>query len=110
MWKMLQIKKAKDYVISSGKQYSVKFFVNLVCKELGMKISWKGKGLKEKAYYKNKIIISIDKKYFRPTEVVSLMGDSKKARRELKWKPKYDITSLAKNMVNEEIKRLTASK
>ena len=110
MWKMLQIKKAKDYVISSGKQYSVKFFVNLVCKELGMKISWKGKGLKEKAYYKNKIIISIDKKYFRPTEVVSLMGDSKKARRELKWKPKYDINSLAKNMVNEEIKRLTATK
>ena len=81
MWKMLQQKKPKDYVISSGKQYSVKSFVNLVCNELGMKIFWKGKGINEKAYYKNKVIVSIDKKYFRPTEVDSLLGDSKKARK-----------------------------
>ena len=110
MWKMLQNKKPKDYVISSGKQYTVKFFINLVCNELGMKIVWKGKGLKERAYYRNKIIISVDKKYFRPTEVDSLMGDSKKARKELKWRPKYNIYSLAKNMISEEIKRLKALK
>ena len=110
MWKMLQQKKPKDYVISSGKQYSVKFFVNLVCKELGMKIFWAGKGISEKAYLDNKIILSIDKKYFRPTEVESLLGDSKKARKELNWKPQYDIYSLAKEMVSKEIQELNVKK
>ena len=88
----------------------VKNFVNLVCKELNMKIIWKGKGLKEKAYYKNKAIVSIDKKYFRPTEVDSLLGDSSMARRELKWKPKHNIQSLARDMVNEELKSINADK
>ena len=110
MWKMLQQKKPKDYVISSGKQYSVKYFVNLVGQELGMKISWKGKGMNEKGYLNNKKIISIDKKYFRPTEVDSLLGDSRKARKELKWKPNYNIRSLAKEMVIEEIKKINDQK
>jgi GDPmannose 4,6-dehydratase len=110
MWKMLQQKKPKDYVISTGKQYSVKFFVNLVCKELGMKIFWTGKGISEKAYLDNKIILSIDKKYFRPTEVESLLGDSKKARKELNWKPQYDIYSLAREMVSKEIQELNVKK
>jgi GDPmannose 4,6-dehydratase len=105
MWKMLQQKSPKDYVISSGKQYSVKYFVYLVAKELGIKIIWKGKGSNEKGYLNNKEIISIDKKYFRPTEVDSLLGDSRKARKELKWNPDYDIYSLAKEMVSEEMKR-----
>jgi GDPmannose 4,6-dehydratase len=105
MWKMLQQKKPNDYVISSGKQYSVKYFIHLVAKELGMKIIWKGKGINEKGYLNNKVIISIDKKYFRPTEVDSLLGDSSKARKELKWKPRYDIYSLVKEMVSEEIKK-----
>jgi len=105
MWKMLQQKKPKDYVISSGKQYSVKYFVYLVGQELGMKIIWKGKGMNEKGYFNNKAIISIDKKYLRPAEVDSLLGDSRKARRELKWKPHYDIYSLAKEMVSEEVKK-----
>jgi GDPmannose 4,6-dehydratase len=104
MWKMLQQKKPKDYVISSGKQYSVKYFVYLVSKELGMKITWKGKGINEKGYFNNKAIISVDKKYFRPAEVNSLLGDSRKARKELKWKPYYDIYSLTKEMVTEELK------
>jgi GDPmannose 4,6-dehydratase len=108
MWKMLQQKKPKDYVISSGKQFTVKHFVYLVCEELGVKIVWRGKGINEKAYLNNKIIISIDKKYFRPTEVNSLLGDSKKARKELKWKPYYDICALAKEMVREELKRLSS--
>ena len=110
MWKMLQQKKPKDYVISSGKQYSVKYFVNLICKILKIKITWKGKGMDEKAYLNDKIIISIDKKYFRPTEVESLLGDSKKARAELKWKPDYNIQSLAKDMVTQEIKNLNGKK
>ena len=103
MWKMLQQKKPKDYVISSGKQYSVKYFIDLVAKELGMQITWKGKGLKEKGYLNNKIIISIDKKYFRPSEVNTLLGDCRKAKKELKWRPRYDIYSIVKEMVSEEI-------
>jgi GDPmannose 4,6-dehydratase len=106
MWKMLQQKKPKDYVISSGNQYSVKYFVDLVSAELDMKIIWKGKGLNEKGYIKNKEIISIDKKYFRPTEVDSLLGDSNKAKKELKWRPYYNIYTLVKEMVAEEIKKL----
>jgi GDPmannose 4,6-dehydratase len=106
IWKMLQQKKPKDYVISSGKQYSVKYFVYLVSQELGMKITWKGKGINEKGYLNNKAIISVDKKYFRPAEVNSLLGDSSKARKELKWKPYYDIYSLTKEMVTEELKKI----
>lgn len=106
MWKMLQQKKPKDYVISLGKQYSVKYFIYLVAKELGIEIIWKGKGINEKGYLNNKAIISVDKKYFRPAEVNSLLGDSSKARKELKWKPYYDIYSLTKEMVTEELKRI----
>ena len=105
MWKMLQKKKPNDYVISSGKQYSVKFFVNLVAHKLGMKIYWRGKGLNEKGYFNKKVIISIDKKYFRPTEVDSLLGNSQKARNELKWRTNYNIRSLVNEMVEEEIKK-----
>ena len=110
MWKMLQQKKPKDYVIATGKQYSVKFFVNLICKILDLKIKWKGKGLSEKGYLNDKVIVSIDKRYFRPTEVESLLGNSKKARKELKWKPNYNIQLLAQDMVNHEIKKINATK
>ena len=110
MWKILQQKKPKDFVIASGKQYSVKYFVNLICDILKMKINWKGKGIDEKAYFNGKIIISIDKKYFRPTEVDSLLGDSRKARKELKWKPLHNIRSLAQHMVTEEFKKINAVK
>jgi GDPmannose 4,6-dehydratase len=106
MWKMLQQKEPKDYVISSGKQYSVKYFVNLVSKELGLKIIWKGKGTNEKGLLNNRTVISIDKKYFRPTEVDSLLGNSSKAKKELKWKQRYNIYSLVKEMVNEELKKI----
>ncbi len=109
MWKILQKNKPDDYIISSDKQYSVKHFVNLVCKELGIKIKWKGSGLNEKGYWNKKNIIAIDKKYFRPTEVDSLLGDSRKARKNLNWKPKHNIDSLVKDMVNAEIKRIKTS-
>ena len=104
MWKMLQMKKPKDYVIATGKQYTVKQFVNIVCKELGMKISWTGKLNKEKAFWKNKPIIEVDKKYFRPTEVNSLKGNYSLARKELGWKPKIQIRNLVKEMITEELK------
>ena len=99
MWLMLQKKKAEDYVIATGEQFTVKQFVNLVAKKLGMKIQWKGKGLLEKCIYKKKIIIEIDKKYFRPIEVSSLMGNAAKARKKLGWKPKYNIHKLIDDII-----------
>ena len=108
MWKMMQKKVPKDYVIATGKQYSVKYFLNLVAKELKLKINWKGKGLKECGYLKNKKLVLIDKNYFRPTEVESLLGNSKKARKELNWKPSYNLNKLVKDMVYQELKSLGA--
>ena len=81
-------KKPSDYVIATGKSYSVKEFINLVSKELKINILWKGKGLNEIGYYKQKPIIKIDKKYFRPLEVDHLRGNPNKAKNLLNWKPK----------------------
>ena len=92
MWKMLQMKKPDDYVISTGKQYSIKEFANLVMLELGIKFSWKGNGINAKCYDNNgNCIIECDKAYFRPLEVDTLLGDSSKARKILKWKPKLNL-------------------
>ena len=108
MWKMLQRKKPDDYVISTGKQHSVKQFVNLVLKELNIKHTWKGKGIDLKCYdQKGNCIIECDKTYFRPLEVDTLLGDSRKARKELNWKPKTNIKKLVKEMVSSELKTLT---
>ena len=107
MWKMLQKKTPSDYVISTGKQHTVKEFVNLVLNELNIKYYWKGKGAKSKCFDKNaNCIIECDKEYFRPLEVDTLLGDSKKARKELKWKPKINVKTLVKEMVNSELTRL----
>ena len=105
MWLMLQKKKPDDYVIATGKQISVKKFVDLVCKNLDINLTWKGKGLKETGYWNKKPIIRIDPKYFRPTEVNSLLGSSKKARKELNWKPSININSLVKEMISFEINK-----
>jgi len=105
MWKMLQKKTPQDYVISTGKQYSVRDFVNLVLKELQIKSFWKGSGINTKCYdTKGNCIIECDKAYYRPLEVDTLLGNSKKARKELNWKPKYDISDLVKEMVEAEVK------
>ena len=105
MWKILQHKKPDDFIIATGKQYSIKYFVNLVAKKLKMKIKWKGKGLKEKAYDKyNKPIVECDINYFRPLDVNTLLGDSTKAKKELKWKPKIDISMLIDEMIENELK------
>ncbi len=106
MWKILQKKKADDYVIATGQQYSVKEFIGLVAKELKIKITWKGHGINEKGYWNNKEIILVDRKYFRPTEVESLLGDATKARKELNWKPIYTINSLVKEMVSSELNKI----
>ena len=107
MWKMLQKKTPSDYVISTGKQYTVKQFINLVLEELDIKYKWSGKGMNEKCYDTNgNCIVACDKEYFRPLEVDTLLGNSSKARKELKWKPKTSIKSLVKEMVNFDLKKL----
>ena len=106
MWKMLQMKKPDDYVISTGKQYSIKEFANFVMLELGIKFIWRGKGINAKCYDNNgNCIIECDKAYFRPLEVDTLLGDSSKARKILKWKPKTNIKELVKEMVKVELKK-----
>ena len=107
MWKMMQRKIPTDYVIATGKQYTVKQFVNLTLKELNIKFTWKGKGIKAKCFDSSgNCIIQCDKEYYRPLEVDTLLGDSRKARKELNWKPKINIETLVKEMVNSELKIL----
>ena len=107
MWRILQYKKPDDFVIATGKQYTIKQFINLVAKKLKMKITWKGSGINEKGFLDKKNIITLSKKYFRPSEVDSLLGDASKAKRLIKWKPKYDITKLIDEMVDFEFKNIS---
>jgi GDPmannose 4,6-dehydratase len=103
MWKILQQKKPDDFVIATGIQYSIKQFVNLTAKKLGMFLKWKGKGLKEKAVDENnKPIVECDKNYFRPLDVNTLLGDAQKARKKLKWRPTKDINILIDDMIKSE--------
>ena len=105
MWLILQQKKPIDFVIATGKQTTVKNFVNLVSKYLNMKITWKGKGINEKGYdEEDNCIIECRKKYLRPAEVDALKGDYSKAKRLLKWKPENDIKSLIDDMISYELK------
>jgi len=104
MWKMMQKKKSNDYVVSTGKQYSVKDFLNESAKYFGFNIAWRGKGLNEVGYdkIKKKVIVRIDKKLFRPSEVNNLIGDFSKARNELNWLPKINFYQLVKMMCKFE--------
>ena len=96
-WRILQQKKPDDYVIATGKNYSVKFFIEKVAKYLDMKIKWKGTGINTKGYDANgNCIIECDKKYFRPAEVDTLLGNASKAKKVLKWKPKISFDELVK--------------
>jgi len=92
-------------VIATGKQHSVREFVNIAAKHLGINIKWIGKGINEKGIDKDtgKIIIKIDKKYFRPTEVDSLLGDARKANKILKWRPKITFHQMVKEMVENDL-------
>ena len=111
MWKILQQKKPDDYVIATGKQYSIKQFINITAKKIGLNIYWKGKALNEKAYNEKGIpIIECDKNYFRPLDVNTLLGDAKKARKILNWKPKENLNSLIDEMIKSEYKSINAIK
>ena len=105
-WLMLQQKNPDDFVIATGKQYSVKDFVNEVSKNLNIQIEWKGEGIYEVGSFKDIDIIKVDPRYFRPTEVESLLGDASKARKILNWSPKISFEELAKEMIEEDLKLL----
>ncbi|MEC7100057.1 MAG: GDP-mannose 4,6-dehydratase [Pseudomonadota bacterium] len=106
MWKMMQLKKPDDFVIATGKQYSVRDFVNHSSKNLGINIKWIGKGINEKGIDKitGKTIVKVGKRYFRPTEVDTLLGDARKAKKVLKWKPKINFNQMVKEMVESDYK------
>jgi GDPmannose 4,6-dehydratase len=109
MWLMLQQDKPQDYVIATGTQYSVRDFVNSVCKELDMSITWKGKGVDEKGLDAHgKPFVEVSQRYFRPTEVETLLGDATKAKNDLGWTPKTSFKELVKEMVKEDLKQAQA--
>ncbi len=112
MWKILQQKNPDDFVIATGKQYSIRQFVDLVSKKLNMRIKWTGKGHKEKGFdaIRKKNIIFIDKNYIRPLDVNTLLGDAAKARRKLSWKPKINIHQLIDEMILDEVNNLSNDK
>ena len=104
MWKMMQLKKPDDFVIATGKQYNVRDFVNISAKNLGIIIKWVGKGINEKGIDKKtgKTIVRVGKRYFRPTEVDTLLGDARKAKKILKWKPKITFNQMVKEMIERD--------
>ena len=105
MWKMLQQKKPDDYVIGTGKTFTIKDFVNKSAKKIGINLKWVGKGVQEKAINieNKKVIIECKKRYFRPLEVDFLRGNAFKAKKLLKWSPKLSINNLIDEMIQHEI-------
>lgn len=104
-WLMLQQEKPEDFVIATGAQHSVRDFVNVAAAELEMKIEWRGKGADGKGYdASGKCIVAVDPRYFRPTEVETLLGDPTKAKAKLGWTPKITFSELVSEMVREDLK------
>ncbi len=104
-WLMLQQELPEDFVIATGVQYSVRDFVNAAAKELGMRVRWEGRGVDEKGYDgAGKCILEVDPRYFRPTEVETLLGDPSKAKTKLGWVPKISFDELVAEMVREDLK------
>ena len=104
-WLMLQQDKPEDYVIATGEQHSVRDFVNAAAHELGIALRWEGAGKDEKGFDANgRCIVAVDARYFRPTEVDSLLGDASKAKKQLGWAPKIRFTELVQEMVGADLK------
>ena len=108
MWRMLQEGKPKDYVLATGKTFSVRHFVEIAFKVLNIEIKWKGSNIDEIGYDSktNKVLVKIDKDYYRPTEINILQGDYSKAEKELNWRPKTDLKQLVKLMVESDMEKL----
>jgi GDPmannose 4,6-dehydratase len=111
-WLMLQQDIPEDFTISTGIQYSVREFIELAAKKINISIKWKGKGINEVGLIENtnKIIIRIDSRYFRPTEVETLLGDSSKAASKLNWKPKISFEELVEEMITADMKEAKKDK
>jgi len=104
-WLMLQQEEPEDFVIATGRQYSVRDFVNAAAMELGMTIRWNGQGVEEKGHSEDgQCIVAVDPRYFRPTEVETLLGDPSKAKAKLGWSPKITFEELVAEMVREDLK------
>jgi GDPmannose 4,6-dehydratase len=104
-WLMLQQEQAEDFVIATGVQYSVRDFVNAAAQEIGMTIDWQGNGVEEKGYDANgNCVVAVDPRYFRPTEVETLLGDASKAKQKLGWVPKISFAELVIEMMREDLK------
>ena len=103
-WLMLQQDQPEDFTISTGEQHTVREFVEVAAKELGISIKWQGNGINEKGSWQGSIIVSVDSSYFRPTEVDTLLGDSTKAKEKLNWAPKITFKELVKEMVESDLK------
>ncbi|MCZ8411720.1 GDP-mannose 4,6-dehydratase [Achromobacter dolens] len=104
-WMMLQQDQPEDFVIATGVQFSVRDFVDAAAKELGMKITWEGEGVDEKGRNEEgKVIVAVDPRYFRPTEVETLLGDPTKAREKLGWTPKITFEQLVAEMASEDLR------
>ena len=105
-WLMLQQDEPEDFCISTGVQYSVRDFVDAACKEVGISLRWEGKGVDEKGIDEasGKVLVEVDSRYFRPTEVETLLGDSSKAREKLGWVPEITLDEMVAEMVREDLK------
>ena len=103
-WLMLQQDQPEDYTISTGEQHTVREFVEVAAKELGVDIKWQGNGVNEKGRWQDKVIVSVDPRYFRPTEVETLLGDSTKAKEKLGWTPNITFAELVEEMVEADLK------
>ncbi|MCW8828155.1 MAG: GDP-mannose 4,6-dehydratase, partial [Gammaproteobacteria bacterium] len=105
-WLMLQQDEPEDFAIATGQQYSVRDFVNIAAEELGMQIRWEGEGVDEKGYDvdSGKCIVAVDPRFFRPTEVETLLGDPAKAKEKLGWTPRTSFAELVKEMAATDLK------
>jgi GDPmannose 4,6-dehydratase len=102
---MLQQEKPQDFVIATGKQYSVREFIDRCAARLEMKLTWQGSGADEQAIDEfGRVIVAVDPRYFRPTEVDTLLGDASKARRELGWSPKTSFEEMVAEMVDADLR------
>ena len=111
MWLMLQQDEPEDFVIATGESHSVREFVELACKEAGIEISWRGKGLDEVGYNEatEKVVVRIDPRYFRPAEVDCLLGDPSKAKEKLGWETKISFEELVKEMMRSDLEQVKIS-
>jgi GDPmannose 4,6-dehydratase len=103
MWLMLQQDEPDDFVIATGRQYSVRDFVNLAAAELNIQLAWKGQGEQEQGLFEGRAVVKVDPRYYRPTEVETLLGDPAKAKAKLGWEPKISFRELVSEMVKADL-------